>query len=133
MLLVFDGVKMGAPDRLQASFLAGLRSSHRRIPLCRVAGANISLNGKFLGTANDQFLRFAFPVTPSHLPAPVSPTLSSDRERSFGSGRELSVGPQDGGAHELTVAFDTSIDCGGRWMACTGGWDWAPYSYTKQG
>ena len=72
-------------------------------------GANISLNGVHLGTANDQFLRFVFPVTTAHLLA------------------------ANGGAHELTVAFDTSIDCGGRWMACTGGWDWAPYSYTKQG
>jgi hypothetical protein len=24
----------------------------------------------------------------------------------------------------LTVAFDRNIDCKGRWMACTGGWDW---------
>lgn len=84
MLLVFDGVKMGA---------------------------KIVLNGKELGEVNDQFLRYSFPLDAADL---VSTANS-------------------GAAHELTVAFDTSIDCGGRWMACTGGWDWAPYSYTKQG
>ena len=77
MLLVFDGVKMGA---------------------------KIALNGKELGEVNDQFLRYAFPLDVADL-----------------------VSTADSGAtHELTVAFDTSIDCGGRWMACTGGWDWAP-------
>jgi hypothetical protein len=84
MLLVLDGVKMGA---------------------------KILLNGKELGEVNDQFLRYTFPLDAA----------------------ELVSAADIGAAHELTVAFDTSIDCGGRWMACTGGWDWAPYSYTKQG
>ena len=43
-------------------------------------GANISLNGVHLGTANDQFLRFVFPVTAAHLLA------------------------ANGGAHEVTQA-----------------------------
>ena len=30
------------------------------------------------------------------------------------------------------MVFDRDIDCGGRWMACTGGWDWAPYTNTAQ-
>ena len=34
--------------------------------------------------------------------------------------------------HTLTVMFDPSIDVGGRFMSCTGGWDWAPYSHTFQ-
>ena len=77
-LLVFDGVKMGA---------------------------TIYLNGKRLGTATDQFLRYTFPVPNSAL-APK--------------------------ANNLTLVFDVGIECDGRWMACTGGWDWAPYSYTSQ-
>ena len=31
----------------------------------------------------------------------------------------------------LTVAFNASTT--GRWMACTGGWDWGPYSNTFEG
>ena len=84
MLLVLDGVKMGA---------------------------KVMMNGKELGEVNDQFLRYTFPLDAA----------------------ELVSTAESGAAHEVTVAFDTSIDCGGRWMACTGGWDWAPYSYTKQG
>ena len=34
--------------------------------------------------------------------------------------------------NNLTVAFNESIACDGRWMACTGGWDWAPYTRTSQ-
>jgi len=69
-------------------------------------GAEIYLNGAHLGTATDQFLRYTFPVAASALSATTN---------------------------NLTVVFDSSIDCGGRWMASTGGWDWAPYTYTKQG
>lgn len=32
------------------------------------------------------------------------------------------------GANVLKVAFESSVVCEGRWMACSGGWDWAPYS-----
>ena len=77
MLLVLDGVKMGA---------------------------KVSMNGKALGEVNDQFLRYVFPLDAADLVSTA----------------------QSGAGHEITVAFDTSIDCGGRWMACTGGWDWAP-------
>ena len=77
-VLVFDGVKMGA---------------------------TIKLNGKTIGTATDQFLRYEFPLTAGMLQA---------------------------GDNELAVTFDNSIFCDGRWMACTGGWDWAPYSTTEQ-
>jgi hypothetical protein len=30
--------------------------------------------------------------------------------------------------NELTVDFDNRIDVHGRYMSCSGGWDWAPYS-----
>lgn len=36
------------------------------------------------------------------------------------------------GRHQLSLVFDPSIDCAGRWMSCTGGWDWAPYTNTFQ-
>lgn len=76
VLLVFDGVKMGA---------------------------SITLNGVAVGQALDQFLRYVFPV-----------------------GSILQAN------NELKVTFpkDYGIDVQGRFMACTGGWDWAPYSNT---
>eukprot|EP00912_Choanoflagellata_sp_UC4_P002006 UC4_evm3s1289 len=76
VLLVFDGIKMGA---------------------------NISLDGRFLGQSNDQFLRYVF-----HLDV-------------------LEPGP-----HALEVRFSDEIYCDGRWMGCSGGWDWAPYTGVSQ-
>jgi len=72
-------------------------------------GANISLNGVPLGAAVDQFLRYE---------------LSAKA-----AGAKLLSGTN---ANVLTVSFDPSINVNGRFMACTGGWDWAPYSNTKQ-
>ena len=63
-------------------------------------GATVTLDGKSLGTATDQWLRYTWPV-------------------------KLGAGP-----HELTVSFDRSIDTHGRYMGCSGGWDWAPMSTT---
>ena len=73
-LLVFEGVRMGAM---------------------------ISLNGKFLGNATDQFLRYIFPVGPLLKPA--------------------------GEANELSVTFgaELGIDCEGRWTR-SNQIDWAP-------
>lgn len=66
-------------------------------------GANVFVNGKKVGTVVDQFLRYVFPLDGS----------SSVRA----------------GSNSLVVSFDPSIGTdGGRFMACTGGWDWAPYS-----
>lgn len=79
ILLIFDGVKMGA---------------------------RAMLNGKLLGEMTDQFLRYQFPVK--------------------------STGALVIGHNNLTVTFEQNINCHGRWMACTGGWDWAPYSNTSQ-
>lgn len=58
-------------------------------------GAVVTLNGHELGTASDQFLRYEFPV---------GALLQS--------------------TNRLTVEFKQDIRCTGRWMACTGGWDW---------
>ena len=72
-------------------------------------GARVSVNGVFLGEANDQFARYAWTLDPA--------------------AHRLAVGDK---ANVLSVAFDPAIDCGGRFMACTGGWDWAPYTHTYQ-
>ena len=60
--------------------------------------ATIKFDGTVIGTALDQFLRYTYPITVAA-----------------------------GSTHTITVTFDwQEID--GRWMACTGGWDWAPYT-----
>jgi beta-galactosidase/beta-glucuronidase len=63
-------------------------------------GAAVSLNGKNLGRFTDQFLRVSFPLKAS------------------------GVLMQSGASNTLDVRFDSSIVCDGRWMACSGGWDW---------
>lgn len=74
VLLVFDGIKMGA---------------------------TISLNGQFLGNATNQFVRYTFPV-----------------------GSLL----KDGADNVLSVVFHHEIRTEGRYMQCSGGVDWGPYS-----
>jgi len=67
-------------------------------------GAQVKVNGVELGKITDQFLRYTF------LLKSLKPQLNM-----------------------LEVVFPgKSITCGGRWMACTGGWDWAPYTNTVQ-
>jgi hypothetical protein len=81
VLLVLDGVKMGA---------------------------TIALDGTILGNTTNQHRRYQFPV--GHL-------LSLSR-----------ADGQSSQSHTLSITFDWSIANGGRFMACSGGWDWAPYS-----
>ena len=71
-------------------------------------GASVRLNHQTLGTIRDQFLRYAFDV----------------RNASVDLLRET---------NKLELIFDRSIDVGGRFAACSGGWDWAPYVSQKQG
>lgn len=84
LLLVFDGIKMGA---------------------------KILVNGHQVGEAVDQFVRYSFNL------------LVPEYGLSYGSEAP----------NILEVTFDPSINVGGRFMACTGGWDWAAYSHTYQG
>ena len=67
-------------------------------------GATIRWNGVFVANVTDQFLRYSLPITHEH----------------------LSV--SGGIHHSLSVTFDPSINTDGRFMACAGGWDWAPYT-----
>ena len=77
-------------------------------------GATIAVNGVVLGNVTDQFLRFKFSLDSSVL----------SRESAMDTaGRHLALS-----SHELSVTFDPTISTDGRFMACSGGWDWAPYS-----
>ena len=69
-------------------------------------GATVTLNGVELAQVKDQFRRYVFELNSSHFPADVD------------------------AVNVLEVAFDSTIDVEGRFMACTGGWDWAPYTTT---
>ena len=63
--------------------------------------ATISLNGHFLGNVSSQFVRTHYDV---------SDLLAAD------------------GANTLNVTFHWGVNVNGRFMACTGGWDWAPHT-----
>ena len=71
-------------------------------------GASVKINHQTLGTIRDQFLRYAFDV----------------RNASIDLLRD---------SNKLELVFDPSIDVGGRFAACSGGWDWAPYVSQDQG
>lgn len=98
VLLVFDGVKMGA---------------------------HVALDGKPLGDVTDQFLRYSFSLA-NFLRSHFSSSSSSSSSSSVPSSSSSWLSPVT--THTLTVAFDFKINTTGRFMACTGGWDWAPYA-----
>ena len=88
------------------------RSDAARISLVfdgvKMGLASPRLNHVTLGTVRDQFLRYVFDV----------------RNASIDLLREI---------NKLELIFDPSIDVGGRFAACSGGWDWAPYVSSDQG
>eukprot|EP01059_Diplonema_ambulator_P005508 TRINITY_DN1525_c1_g1_i1.p1 TRINITY_DN1525_c1_g1~~TRINITY_DN1525_c1_g1_i1.p1 ORF type:complete len:931 (+),score=264.77 TRINITY_DN1525_c1_g1_i1:382-2793(+) len=63
--------------------------------------AGIYVNGVKIGQALDQFVRYEYIIS-NHVTA---------------------------GTNTISVKFDNG-ELDGRWMACTGGWDWAAYSQT---
>ena len=69
-------------------------------------GAMVSMNGVALGNTTDQFLRYEFDVTDAIRQQPN--TLST-----------------------LSLLFSPTVETAGRFMPCTGGWDWAPWSHTN--
>lgn len=69
-------------------------------------GATVRVNGHVIGVVKDQFLRYTF---------------------ALGSEAGLLPGAR---ANRLDVTFAEDVDEEGRFQACSGGWDWAPYSYT---
>lgn len=67
-------------------------------------GAHVAVNDIPVGTASNQFLRYIFPLNNTVLSAQSHTTQ-----------------------HTLSVTFDPTIPVDGRFAACSGGWDWAPY------
>ena len=78
VLLVFDGIKMGA---------------------------TVMVNGHMLGNTTNQHRRWVYPLGSAVLGEAAS--------------------------HTVTVVFDHAITTEGRYMDCSGGWDWAPYSFMR--
>jgi hypothetical protein len=88
-------------------------------------GATVSLNGVSLAPQNitDQFLRYILPLPRHALERGESVT---SRSSSKGHSGTTDIKLQQ---HTLTVTLDPAIATNGRFMACSGGWDyWAPYS-----
>ena len=73
-------------------------------------GATVSWNGVPIATVTNQFLRYRIPIPP----------------RALGGGQQQYQ-------HTLTLSFDPSIPTHGRYMASSGGWDWAPYANVGDG
>ncbi|KAG7364672.1 glycoside hydrolase family 2 sugar binding protein [Nitzschia inconspicua] len=71
-------------------------------------GADVAVNGIKIGEATDQFLRYDIDLDQRVLRQGV---LQGDSLR-----------------HTLTISFDPSKKVDGRFTACSGGWDWAPYA-----
>ena len=86
-------------------------------------GANIEVNGVHLGTVTNQFLRYEFKLSQTHMSGIISSNNSS-RVRSDNDSQQ----PH---RHNLTITFDSSIPVDGRFTACSGGWDWAPYTKSE--
>ena len=83
-------------------------------------GAYATLNGVRIGEAmTTQFVRYRFPVPPDVW----------QRGR-FQPRKELKHNEPQQQQHTLSITFDPSISTNGRFMACSGGWDWAPYTRT---
>ena len=70
-------------------------------------GAVVLWNDKPLGTVTDQFVRTIF----------VLPEDDDDNNENVDS------------SSLLAIRFDPNISTDGRFMACSGGWDWAPYTH----
>lgn len=86
-------------------------------------GAHVSIDDHLLGDVNDQFLRYTFSL--SQLLHNLSFTSSSPT-------RDKSEFLSPSTIHTLKLHFDQNINVSGRFMAATGGWDWAPYSLPKR-
>lgn len=83
-------------------------------------GAHVELNGIHLKTIRDQFVRYELDLSSEHL---------DHGQKSYDSSGKWKQ------QHNLTVIIDPLIGVDGRFAACSGGWDWAPYvrSHDVQG
>ena len=79
-------------------------------------GASVSINGVLLGNATDQFLRYTWILSEEHLSKGKMIETRNKGQRLLHR------------LHKLSISFEPSIGVDGRFTACSGGWDWAPYS-----
>ena len=106
-LLVFDGIKMGS---------------------------QIYLNNQYLGTTTDQFLRYIYPL--SYSTSTTSAASSNSTNKNNSTTQQKNILNNAGILNTLAVRFDPGnnnnnsniLNTNGRFSACSGGWDWAPYS-----
>ena len=80
-------------------------------------GASISINNVLIGNVTDQFLRYEFKLNHTTI-FRNSDTYTRITKKSNSQSRNILV----------SVTFDPAIQTSGRFSACSGGWDWAPYS-----
>ena len=85
------------PWLYETTFTLPSGASHRLVFDGVKMGATIKVNGQVVGTTHDQFLRYVFPIPHSILDHSA---LEQTLEVEFGA--------------------PGAIDCGGRWMACSG-------------
>lgn len=119
----------------------------------RTRRATIAINGYPIGQATDQFLRYSFSLRKvasrlidgeilTHVPSTSSLTrfplaaLSLARKGKRAhlvrvlTHATCTLTRLYPGKNQLSVTFDSSIHTDGRFMACSGGWDWAPFTDT---
>jgi beta-mannosidase len=77
-------------------------------------GASIFLDDYFLGNITDQFLRYTFQL---------NNFLHVFQSSKLFTARKLRT-------YKLTISFPPDLITYGRFQACSGGWDWAPYTRT---
>ncbi|KAL3940829.1 MAG: hypothetical protein SGBAC_004699 [Bacillariaceae sp.] len=83
-------------------------------------GARVDLNKHKLGVVTDQFLRYRYRVKDL---LNWNTNIDADAEADANVTQESTTT-----SNVLTVTFDSSILTDGRFAACSGGWDWAPFS-----
>ena len=91
-------------------------------------GASLMLNGVHLGNVTNQFLRYEFPLQNALTASAMTEQGSNaafQQEK-----RTLYQQSHTWFSAKLTITFDPTIDTYGRFQACSGGWDWAPYTRT---
>ena len=82
-------------------------------------GASIAINGIQIGNVTDQFLRYEFNVNETTI-------MHGDKSNVYSRiAKEAKHGKIN---VKLSITFDPAIATDGRFTACSGGWDWAPYS-----
>ncbi len=88
-------------------------------------GASIEINHEFIGNVTNQFRRYIFPI-PSKL------VLSQNNYISSQNGYKLNSNSAKTKNNTIRILFHPDIDTNGRFMACSGGWDWAPYTQNAE-